>query len=185
MALSTLPILALLAQAPLAEALPRTGAASPRARLEDPDGRVLDLRFPGAKPTLILYEDRDSAGQNLPLKNDLLRVARQNAAASKAVVFAGVADVSDYDFWPVRGFAAQAVRKKSKETGRPIYCDWDGAFRRAYGLRRGFSTVVLVGRDGRVRFAAEGPLGPEARARLFELLASEVGKAAERANPAR
>lgn len=154
-------------------AVPREGASAPNATLEDADGRVSDLKALRGKPILIVYEDRDSAKQNEPLKKELGELARGDRYKSR-IALAAVADVSAWDFWPAKGFVKDAIRDESKKQGTTIYCDWTGAFRNTYKLRRGVSSVVLVGKDGRVVFAAEGPVPAEQRKRLLGLLREQV-----------
>jgi hypothetical protein len=154
-------------------ALPNVGDVAPGASIEDADGRVTDLGLFHGRPILILYEDRDSAKQNQALKEELARLARANPASAR-VALAPVADVSSWDFQPAKYFVRAAIRDESRKQGTTIYCDWTGAFREAYRLRRGVSNVVLVGKDGRVSFAAEGALQPEQRARLFDLLLAQI-----------
>jgi hypothetical protein len=154
-------------------ALPKEGDAAPNARVEDADGRPTELRAFKGKPILIVYEDKDSAQQNQALKDDLSRLAKGDRYKAK-VALAAVADVSSYDFWPVKGFVKDAIREESKKQGTTIYCDWSGSFRAAYQLRRGVSNVVLVGRDGRVLFAAEGAASRPQRKRLIKLLQEQI-----------
>jgi hypothetical protein len=156
-----------------AGAVPREGAAAPHATIEDADGHVRDLGASNGRPLLIVYEDRGSARQNQALKDELSQLARADANAAR-VLLAAVADVSAWDFEPAKHFVKAAIRDESRKLGTTIYCDWTGAFRSAYQLRRGVSNVVLVGRDGRVAFAADGPLGADQRARLFTLLRAEL-----------
>lgn len=163
----------LLIPAGSALALPSVGQSARRVVVEDPDGRVMDLAFPRKKPMLILYEDRKSATQNRALKDELNKLADTKAEA-KQIQFVAIADTSDYRSWPLRGFAERSVRKKAVEVGQPIYCDWEGQFRSAYGLRRGVSSVILVGKDGRVAYAAEGKLDAPARSKLFALLWAQI-----------
>jgi hypothetical protein len=158
-----------------ASALLPLGERVPPARLVDPDGRSLDIGALRGKPALIFYEDRGSAEQNAPLKFELAELARDPGRRA-AVAALGVADVSAYAGWLLRGFARKEVRRHAREAGVPVYCDWDGSFRRAYRLRRGLSNVMLLDRDGRVLFAAAGPLRPDQRARLRELLEAEVSR---------
>jgi len=154
-------------------AVPREGAPAPNARIEDPDGRTAELKAFAGKPILIVYEDRDSATQNQALKKELAEVARGDRYRTR-IALAAIADVSAWNFWPARGLVQDAVRDESRKQGTTIYCDWTGAFRDAYQLRRGVSNVVLVGRDGRVLFAAEGAVAPAERKRLFNLLKDQV-----------
>ena len=156
-------------------ALPKEGAKAPNAKVEDADGRVLEMTSLLAKgrPILIVYEDKDSAELNKALKDELSRLAKGDKYKGK-VALAAIADVSSYDFWPVKGFVKDAIREESKKAGTTIYCDWDGKFRSTYKLREGTSSVVLVGRSGEVIFAGEGALTGEARKRLLGLLRAEV-----------
>lgn len=154
-------------------ALPSVGVLRPAARVVDADDRDLDLRSVNGRPILIVYEDKESSKMNASLKDDLSRLARGDRYKN-AVALVPVADVQGYDYWPVRGFVKDAIRDESKKIGATIYCDWDGSFRRSVGLRRGTSSVVLVGRDARVLFASEGALSKPERQRLLELLRAEL-----------
>lgn len=163
--------LALISGAALA--LPSEGASAPNARVEDADGRVLQLKTLRGKPILIVYEDKDSATQNQAFKDALAKLAKGDRYR-RTIALAAVADVSSYDFWPVKGFVKDAIREESRKVGATIYCDWDGTFREAYRLRRGISNIILVGKNGQVLFAAEGKLKPEAQRRVLDLLRKEV-----------
>ena len=156
-------------------ALPAEGEKAPNARVEDADGRQLEMKSLGGKPILIVYEDKDSSAQNQVLKDELAKLARGDRYKS-AIALTAVADVSAYNFWPVKGFVKDAIRDESKKAGTTIYCDWDGSFRSRYRLREGVSSVVLVGRDGLVLFAAEGALSADRRSELLKLLRGQVGK---------
>jgi hypothetical protein len=156
-----------------ARALAPVGALRPAAKVFDADGRALDLRAINGMPTLVLYEDKDSAKLNAPLKADLAKLAKGDRYRD-AVALVPVADVQSFDFWPARGFVNSAIRSESKKVGATIYCDWDGAFQRAADFRRGTSSVMLIGRNARVLFSAEGALSKEQRDRIISLLKSEV-----------
>jgi predicted transcriptional regulator len=151
----------------------KEGTIAPNARVEDADGKALQMQSLRGKPILIVYEDRDSAKQNQPLKDDLSKLATGDKYKS-SIALAAIADVSSYDWWPAKGFVKDAIREESKKQKTTIYCDWNGGFRKAYGIKRGVSNVILVGRDGRVLFSAEGAIGTEARKRLVSLLGEQV-----------
>ena len=170
--LATLALAALLVVAPAA-ALVQPGELRPAARVADADDHALDLRAINGKPTLILYEDQASSKLNEAFKADLAKLARGDRYR-QAVALVPVADLQSYDFWPARGFVRDAIRSESAKVGTTIYCDWDGSFQRAVGFRRGTSSVVLIGRDARVRFAAEGQLSRADRERVIALLRSEI-----------
>lgn len=155
-------------------ALPAEGQVAPNARVEDADGRELQIKTLRGRPILIMYEDKDSKAQNQAFKDALARLAKGDARYRRTLAAVAVADVSAYDFWPVKGFVKDAIRDESKRLGTTIYCDWDGAFRATYRLRSGISNVILVGKSGQVLFAAEGALSREQLTRALALLRKEV-----------
>lgn len=156
-----------------ATAAPPLGSDRPATRVADADGGVLDLRAIQGKPILVLYEDKESAKVNVTLKDELGRLAKGDRYRA-SIALVPVADVESYDFWPARGFVKDAIRSESKKIGATIYCDWDGSFRRATRLTHNTSSVILFGRDGRVRFVYEGAVPKEERERLLAMLRAEV-----------
>jgi hypothetical protein len=166
--------LAVAVGSPESLALPKEGALAPNARLENADGGAREIKGWKGKPILIVYEDKDSATQNKTLKDELAKLAKGDRYKA-TVALAAVADVSSYDFWPVKGFVKDAIRDESKKAGTTIYCDWTGAFREAYQIKRGSSSVILVGKEGRVLFAAQGPVSSADRTRLLGLLRAQLG----------
>jgi hypothetical protein len=157
---------------PAAALLP-AGSRRPAAHVVDAEDRTLDMRAINGKPIFVIYEDKDSAKMNDPLKAELSRLAKGDRYRN-AIALVPVADVQSFDFWPVRGFVKDSVRSESKKIGATIYLDWDGSFPRAAGFKRGTSSILLVGRDARVLFSSEGALSAEQRGRLLALLRSEV-----------
>jgi hypothetical protein len=157
---------------PAAALLP-AGSHRPAAHVVDAEDRTLDMRAINGKPIFVIYEDKDSAKMNDPLKAELSKLAKGDRYRN-AIALVPVADVQSFDFWPVRGFVKDSVRSESKKIGATIYLDWDGSFQRAAGFKRGTSSILLVGRDARVLFSSEGALSTEQRARLIALLRSEV-----------
>lgn len=154
-------------------ALPSVGQDAPNGKVEDADGKSLETKNLKGKPVLIVYEDRDSAAQNEKLKKDLSTLAKGDKYKAK-VALAAVADVSSYDFWPAKGFVKDAIREESKKQGTTIYCDWNASFRKAFKLTKGKSSIVLVGKDGKVLFAGEGSLSEADRKKVIELLKAQV-----------
>lgn len=163
-----------LAAIPAAHAAPKEGDQAPETRAEDPDGRPFEVRSLRGKKTLIFfYEGKDTQDQNKGLKLEIAKLTKTDRYRT-ATHFAAVGDVADYDYWPVKGVVKDKVREESKKSGWPIYCDWDGSFRSAFKLRRDASNVVVVGKNGSVLFAAEGPVDPRKRQRLFNVLRTDV-----------
>lgn len=158
----------------LAGAVPSVGAARPELTLIDGWDRALVVDRTATKPILVVYEDKDSATQNQPLKNELARLAKGDRYKD-AVALLAIADVEGYDFWPVKGFVKDAIQTESQKFKTTIYCDWNGGVRGRLGLKKGVSNIVLYGRDGKVRLAHEGPMPAEKRQALVAMLRAELG----------
>lgn len=164
---------AALSTAASAAALPHVGAPRPNVVLVDAWDRQLQLGSLDGTPTLVVYEDQGSSKVNDGLKRELSRLARGGAYRSQIAVVA-VADVSGYDYWPVRGFVKDAIRDESRKQGIPIYCDWSADFRRTLSLNRHASNVVLYGRDGTVLYARAGRLTDAEQRELLTLLRQQL-----------
>ena len=156
-----------------AHALPTLGEAPPDVVIEDAWDRQVALAKFGAKPVLVVYEDEGSAKQNKALKDQLSELAKGDRY-KKRVALVAVADLDGYDYWPVRGFVKDAIRGESRKQQLPIFCDWGGRFRKALGLTKGASNVVLYGKDGKVLFSHAGPLSGDQRTTLVSLLRKQV-----------
>ncbi|RYE89125.1 MAG: hypothetical protein EOO75_12355 [Myxococcales bacterium] len=156
-----------------AMALPKPGDNGKNVKLEDADGKVTLMETMLGKPILIVYEDKDSGKVNQAFKDELSKLAKGDKYKS-AVALAAVADVTAYNYWPVKGFVKDSIRKESRKIGTTIFCDWDGHVRVSYAFTKGVSSVVLLNRQGKVVFAAEGKLSEADRKRAIDLLRAEV-----------
>ena len=173
--LKHLPLIAAVATASSDSfAIPKSGEGLPSASVVDANGTSFDTASVKGRPLLIVYEDKDSGKDNQALKDELAAFAREGDYRDRIALVA-VADVSSFNFWPARGFAKDAIRRESARAGTTVYCDWDGVFRERLTLTKGKSNVVLVGKDGKVLYAAHGAMGENARARFFSLLRGELG----------
>jgi hypothetical protein len=164
----------LLAASGTSRALPQIGGQAPALQLSPVDGEPTSLDSALGRPTLIVYESRATRSQNWPFKKKLKDLVQATASYRDDVVLFAIADVEGYDFWPVRGFAADAVRSEAKRIGWPIYCDWKGDLRKALDIDRDRSTVILLDRRGKVLFASEGPLPEEQQKHILELLREQL-----------
>ena len=171
--LGTVVLLASLA-APAA-ALPVVGATRPELTLVDGWDRTLVIDRTANKPILVVYEDKDSATQNQPLKNELARLAKGDRY-KEAIALLAVADVESYAYWPIRGFVKDAIQSESTKFRTTIYCDWNGGIRGKLGLKKGASSILLYSRDGRILLSHEGPMPAEKQKALIAMLKAEVGE---------
>jgi hypothetical protein len=160
---------ALLAVSSVAAALPRPGQAIAPLLVEGLDGHARTL--PDARVAVILfYEDKDAGAQNQRVR-DLLGPITDRAANRARIELLAIADVEKWDFWPARRYVLDDLRGIAKREATTLWCDWKGRVRRALGLSRGKSGVILIGSDGKCRFAGEGPLGDAQIRELLQRLA--------------
>lgn len=154
-------------------ALPVAGAWRPEVELTDAWNRSIRLSNYRGMPVLVVYEDKGSSAQNGPLKEELATLAKGDKYR-RLIALVAVADLTGYDYWPIRGFVRSAIRSESSKQGTVIYCDWDGHIRAALGLERNESNVVLYGRDGSVLYAHAGPMTSDERRTLIAVLRAQV-----------
>ncbi|MFO0611693.1 MAG: hypothetical protein U0414_03830 [Polyangiaceae bacterium] len=159
---------------PLVARAVSAGETAPEAKVQDADDRALWMSELKGSPVVVFYEDKDSRDMNSALKSEVASLMGESGMSGIRVI--PIADVSDYDSWPARGFVKDAVREESKKAGLTIYCDWDASFRAKYDLVKGSSNVVIVGRDGVVKAASSGSLSSERRAAVLSLLRAEAAK---------
>lgn len=150
------------------------GETAPNARVEDADENPLWLGDLRGRPVVVFYEDKDSGELNRALKSELAELMADASMRSARVL--PVADVSAYDSWPSRGFVRDAIREASAKAGLTIYCDWNASFRERLGLEKETSNVVVLAKDGVVKFARTGALGAEERASVLRMLKEELAK---------
>jgi hypothetical protein len=155
-----------------AAALPVPGQPIAPVVVVDQDAHARPLPDPRL-PTLVFYEDKDAGKQNQTAHDRVGALADKPGNQGKVDILA-VADVSKWDWFPAHNFAIAEIRKIARRENATIYCDWKGTVRKQWGLTRGKSGVVLLGADGRVRFAGEGPLSEAQLGELLERLA-ELG----------
>ncbi|MCS6900864.1 MAG: glycosyltransferase [Polyangiaceae bacterium] len=154
-------------------ALPAVGEMGKNVDLEDADGKVIKLETLVGKPILIVYEDKDSTKMNQSFKDELSKLAKGDKYKDK-VALAAVADLTAYNYWPIKGFVKDSIREESKKLGTTIFCDWTGHVQVSYAFRKKTSSVVLLNKQGRVIFASEGKMSAEQRKQVIDLLRAEV-----------
>ncbi|MFO0552563.1 MAG: YtfJ family protein [Polyangiaceae bacterium] len=171
-------LLVALGGAPLALALDAraatVGDSAPDARVEDADENKLWVSDLSGSVAVIFYEDKDSGETNREMKDELASLMAEDGMGGIRVV--PIADVTEYNSWPAKGFVKKAIREESKKVGLTIYCDWDGSFREKLDLSKGTSNVVVLAKDGTVRFADSGGLSGESRKQVLSILRAEMKK---------
>ena len=142
-------------------ALPTIGAQAPAFEVKDGDDSVLDSASLKGKKLVIFYETRDDSviEQNRAVKRKMLEHLRQDSTLAAQTVIVPIIDCSSA-FALTRGIWKSNLRANSEKEGLTIYCDWDGSVGRAFQVQADQSNVIVIGRDGLVKFAAGGVVKP-------------------------
>ena len=140
------------------------GQAAGVVTLDDELGQHHALPESG-QPLLVVYEDQDGGKQNKSTKA-LISAYHEPLANRARLTVWPVADLSKWNWWPAKGHALKDVKKSAAQSNTHILIDWTGALHQAWGFHRGKNSILLVGADGKVRFASEGEHSPEQRLAL-------------------
>jgi hypothetical protein len=155
-------------------ALPATEKVLETIHIQRVDGQ--DKPLPGGSlPLLIQYEDKEAQRQNVKAREELGRINRKPGNHQK-YEFVAIADVEQWDWWPARKYVLADLRANAARNNTLLYADWKGSLRKRWGFARGRSVIMLVGRDGKPRFAGEGTLS---EAQLAALVAELRGVGAD------
>lgn len=142
------------------------------ATLSDSSGKDIQISAFRGKPTLLFYEDRTSRELNRKVKDELWKRGREAGMVEAANVI-GIANLEAYDFWPARGFARSAVRDVEKKVGVKVLIDWKGTLTTTpWNLPQKSSTIVLLDKEGAVRYSYSGAMSDKDMTELFEKLAA-------------
>jgi hypothetical protein len=129
------------------------GQVAPAVSFTDQSGNV--RKVPAAKPVLVIYDDDEGRKTNHKAK-DLLGKLNSSLENQALVDVFPVADLAKWDWFPAKNFALKEIRQTAKDKKTTIYLDWKGEVRKAWGLAKGKSNLVLVGTDGKVLFQSQG-----------------------------
>jgi alkyl hydroperoxide reductase subunit AhpC len=90
------------------------------------------------------------------------------------VRFVQIVDASSANFL-TRTIWKRMLLKKSREAGIPIYADWKGSLIGRLGLVRGTSNVLIIDREGVLRYREVGPIQSEKLNRFYSILDELTG----------
>ena len=142
-----------------AGAAPQAGVGIPFVEVVDVDDKPHTIPYRG-KPHVVVYEDKDAGSQNrrAHVLLDKLSSFPQNHGRYEVIA---VADVEQYDFWPAKKYVLEHLRKEMVDEKSIIFCDWKGKARKTWGLAKKKSVILVLDEEGKLRFAAQGPMSDE------------------------
>jgi hypothetical protein len=150
------------------------GGVALDATVENSSGSTTRLSTLWAKPTVLFYEDRDSTALNEHVKTALAERGRDEKLQQQVAVVA-VANVAAWNWFPARNFVLAAVKDIEKKVKQPVYLDFTGSLSASpWNLPPKSSTVLVLDREGRPTWRAQGRLPKEKVDELFKELARLV-----------
>jgi predicted transcriptional regulator len=128
------------------------GSAAPYFRVQSGDDRELTLDMIKGKVAAIFYENKDIVDANKRLKDELNKLYyEQTRIVKDGLVRLPIIDCSDA-VWPFRWMWKRKLREHSRKEGMTIYCDWEGKMFSDYEMKDDVSNVVIIDKNGRIRF---------------------------------
>ena len=146
------------------------GAEAPSFRVRSGDDKELTLKMIKGKAVVMFYEAKDIVEKNRRLKNQLNKFYHEQADAIKQrIVRVAIIDCSGA-VWPFKGIWKSRLRESSKKEGISIYGDWDGKMFSDYKMKTDESNILIIDKDGRIKFFTSGEVKDEEINEVKELL---------------
>lgn len=147
-------------------------SAAPDFRVKSGNDQELTLAMLQGKVTTLFYETKELVEKNRPLKSALKELYLAQPERLKQD-WARVPIIDcDSAAWPITQIWQYKLKENSKKEGITIYGDWDGKFRAEYEMQPNESNVVIIDRQGKVRYCASGTIASEEMQRIVDLVRS-------------
>jgi len=150
----------------------QVGSSAPYFKVLSGDNEELTLDDIKGKVAVIFYETKDVIESNRPLKDELNRFYdAQTDSAKKLILRVPVINCQGVfftDIWK------NNLKQSSQKEGIIIYGDWDGKMFLSYGVKDKESNLIIVGRDGIVKYSFTGRVEEKDFGGIKDLLTAEV-----------
>jgi predicted transcriptional regulator len=147
------------------------GRPAPAFEVSYDGSKILRLSDVAGSVVVMTFEARDTTKINQAFKDALLRSFPADERKRLGIALVPVVACFQY-FWPIKGVCVRGVQDNVKKVNLQLYVDMSGDVFRDYGAREGTSTVVIVDRDGIVRYKLAGAIPETDVASVVELVGS-------------
>ncbi len=147
----------------------QTGAKAPYFRVQSGKNRVLTSHHVKGRVTIIFYESKDHVKRNWNLKAFLLNLKKNHADKYQKEV-SGLFIINCRRAWPFAKVWKVVMHRSSLREGLTIYGDWSGKMYRDYQMKDNASNIVIIDKNGIVRYIVRGQLTPRKTAGVKLLL---------------
>ncbi len=134
-----------------------TGQRAPSFEVSYDDAQVLRSADLAGSVIIITCESRETKELNQPFKDALLKAFPAEERLRLNIALVPVIACFQY-IWPVKGICVRGVQDSVAKVNLQLYVDISGAVFTDYGAPLDTSTVVIVDRDGFVRYVMAGKI---------------------------
>lgn len=146
----------------------KVGIPAPCFKIMSGNNEELTLDDIKGKEAVIFYETKDTAEKNRRLKDELNRFYdTQPDGVKKLILRVPVINCKGVFF---TGAWKNNLKDSSKKEGMTIYGDWDGKMFLSYGIQDKESNLIIIGRDGIVKYSFAGRVEEQEFSRIKDLL---------------
>lgn len=145
------------------------GTLAPAFELGYDVSKVLRSADLAGSVIVITCESRETKDLNKPFKDALLQAFLPDERLRRNISLVPVIDCFAYS-WPIKGFCVRGVQAEARKLGLQLYVDMSGKMFEDYGAASNTSTVIIIDREGFVRYVKAGRIPEEDVACVVELV---------------
>jgi alkyl hydroperoxide reductase subunit AhpC len=150
------------------------GKPAPPFLVKSGDNKKLTLNEVLGKVVVVFYEARKSVDKNNELRNELVRLYREQPESIKEEIFRLVVIDCSKAHFPAVSIWKHKLAEHSRLASLTIYGDWDRQMLRDYCLQKNDSNFLIIDQNGIVRYSAAGKIGNGQFKEIKDLLASLI-----------
>ena len=150
----------------------KVGTAAPPFKVKSGCGKILSLDMIKGKVIVLFYETKDVVEKNRKLKDELNKLYDTLPDTAKEFIVKLPIINCRGAFWPFTIIWRNKLIENSKKEGITIYGDWDGRMFIDYKMKDRESNVIIIDKNGIIRYVAFGKVRDEESSKIKELLKS-------------
>lgn len=133
----------------------QTGKPAPAFSIASGDDKVVNRDTFKNRLLIIIYETKDNVEDNRKFKTELGALLASSDTLKNSSTVLPVINCSSA-FWPVSAIWKGNLMRNSEKEKITIYGDWDGKMFSSYKFKDKASNVVIVDKDGIIRYFHTG-----------------------------
>lgn len=152
------------------------GKPAPFFSIRSGDDETLVPEMFRGKVAVIFYETREASRKNSDIKDRFNKLYDgQDEAVRCSIIRIPVFNCSRV-VWPVTAVWKQSLRYHSKRVGITLYGDWEGRMAKDYRMKDGDSNLIVVDREGIIRYVSVGRITDQQFLEIEQLLDTLVNR---------